>query len=128
VTDDKYIDAEQALAVLDRRPVVLRDFQGNDWPLFAGMPAKPVMEIMLLKAQGRSQSDLTMGEMLALMRQMVPEDTFTAWLDGGMTVDEAVVLMHRIVDRYNDVDGESAEGEASGPKPGPTPTSSTGSQ
>jgi len=130
MADLKYIDAEEALAALDRQPFVLRGYQGSDWELFAAMPAKPVFGIMLLEAEGRSQNEFTMKETLALMRQMVPEPAFTAWLDGGMTVDEAVCLMRRIIDVYNGVkdDERGAEGKAGGPLAGHTPSSSTGSR
>lgn len=125
---DKYIDAERALASLDRSPVVLRGFQGRDWELFASMPAKPVFDLMLLEAEGRSQDDLKRGEMLGMMSKMVPPAVFDAWLDGGVTMDEAIVLLNRVIAAYNGDDGESAEGEASGPPEGPTPSSSTGSR
>jgi len=126
---DKYIDAEKALASLDRTPVVLRGFQGRDWELFASMPAKPVFSLMLLEAAGRSQDNLNRAEMLQMMGEMVPADTFTAWLDGGVTIDEAIVLLNRVIATYNGEDDASEEGEAVGPKKtpkkGPTPTSNT---
>lgn len=124
----KYIDAEQALASLNRKPYTLRGFQGRDWELFASMPAKPVFNLMLLEAAGRSQTDLKRGEMLGMMAEMVPPDVFAAWLDGGVTMDEAIVLLDRVIAAYNGEDGESAEGEASGPATGPTPTSNTSPQ
>ncbi|HZK58290.1 MAG TPA: hypothetical protein VFC59_00260 [Cryobacterium sp.] len=124
----KYIDAEQALSSLDRTPVVLRGFQGRDWELFASMPAKPVFDLMLLEAGGRSQHDLSRGEMLGMMSKMVPPEVFDAWLDGGATMDEATALLNRVIAAYNGEDGESSEGEASGPATGPTPTSSTSQQ
>ena len=125
---DKYIDAEKALAELDRTPIVLRGFQGRDWELYASMPAKPVFDLMLLEAAGRSQTDLMRGELLSMMSKMVPADVFAAWLDGGVTMDEAVVLLNRVIAAYNGEDGESVEGEASGPATGPTPTSNTSPQ
>lgn len=121
----KYIDAEQALAELDQSPVVLRGFQGRDWELFASMPAKPVFDLMLTEAGGRSQHDLSRGEMLSMMSKMVPPDVFDAWLDGGVTMDEATVLLNRVIDTYN---GASEEGEAEGPERTPTPTSITSPQ
>jgi len=128
----KYIDAEKALASLDRTPVVLRGFQGRDWELFASMPAKPVFGLMLLEAAGRSQDDLKRGEMLDMMSKMVPPDVFDAWLDGGVTMDEATVLLNRVIAAYNGEDDASEEGEAVGPKKipkkGPTPTSNTSPQ
>lgn len=125
---DKYIDAEKALASLDRTPVVLRGFQGRDWELFASMPAKPVFSLMLLEAAGRSQDNLNRAEMLKMMAEMVPPDVFDAWLDGGVTIDEAIVLLNRVIAAYNGEDGESVEGEASGPATGPMPTSNTSPQ
>jgi len=125
---DKYIDAEKALAELDRTPIVLRGFQGRDWELYASMPAKPVFDLMLLEAAGRSQTDLMRGELLSMMSKMVPADVFAAWLDGGVTMDEAIVLLNRVIATYNGTDDESVEGEASGPATGPTPTSNTSPQ
>ena len=121
----KYIDAEQALASLDRSPVVLRGFQGRDWELFASMPAKPVFDLMLIEAGERSHDDLSRGEMLGMMSKMVPSEVFDGWLDGGVTMDEATVLLNRVIAVYRGEDGESVEGEAEGPEKGPTPTSST---
>jgi hypothetical protein len=123
----KYIDAAQALAALDRTPVVLQGFQGRDWELFSAMPAKPVFNLMLLEAQGRAQEDLRRGEVLAMMSEMVPAEVFQAWLDGGMTMAEATALLSRVIAVYNGEDAAaSAEGEASGPEAGPTPASNTG--
>lgn len=118
----KYIDAEQALASLDRSPVVLRGFQGRNWELFASMPAKPVFKLMLLEEEGRPQDELKYRELISLMSEMVPPDVFAAWLDGGLTMAEALVLLNRVIDTYNG-DGEDAEGEVTSSEP-----SSTGSQ
>lgn len=119
----KYIDAEQALASLDRSPVVLRGFQGRDWELFAAMPAKPVFKLMLLEDEGRSQDELKYRELISTMSEMVPANVFAAWLDGGLTMAEALVLLNRVIATYNG-DGEDAEGEVTSP----SPASSTGSQ
>jgi len=123
----KYIDAEQALAELDQTPVVLKNFQGQDWELFAAMPAKPVFKILQLEASGQAQEEMSGGESLRMMSEMVPEDVFTAWVDGGMTTPEAITLMTAIIAAYNG-DSASEEGEAEAPKKGRTPSSKTGSR
>lgn len=123
----KYIDAEQALAELDQSPVVLKNFQGRDWELFSAMPAKPVFKILMLEASGHEQDEMNGGESLRMLGEMVPADVFDAWLEGGMTTDQVVVLMDAIMAAYNGA-GASEEGEAAGPKKGPTSSSKTGSR
>ena len=123
----KYIDAEQALAELDQSPVVLKNFQGQDWELYSCMPAKPVFKLMHLQASGRAQDEMNGGELLTMAAEMVPPAVLEAWLEGGMTTDEIVVLMGAIIAAYHG-DSGSDEGEASGPATGPMPTSKTGSR
>ena len=123
----KYVDAEQALAELDQTPVVLKNFQGQDWELFSAMPAKPVFKLLQREASGQAQSAIRHGELLGMMNEMVPAEVFAAWLDGGLTTDQTVVLMNAIIDAYNG-DSASEEGEAPAPKKGPTPSLKTGSR
>ena len=123
----KYVDAEQALAELDQSPVVLKNFQGQDWELFSAMPAKPIFHLLQREASGHAHDEMSGGEALRMMSEMVPADVFQAWLDGGLTTDQTVVLMNAIIDAYNG-DSASEEGEAPAPKKGPTPSSKTGSR
>ena len=123
----KYIDAEQALAELDQSPVVLKNFQGQDWELFAAMPAKPVFKILQLEASGRAQDELSAGESLTMAAEMVPPEVLQAWLDGGITTAEIVVLMPAIIDVYNGTSA-SEEGEAPAAKKRPTRSSKIGSR
>ena len=123
----KYIDAEQALAELDQTPVVLKNFQGRDWELYSAMPAKPVFKILQLEASGHAQDEMSGGESLRMLGEMVPREVFDAWLEGGMTTDQVVALMNAIMAAYNG-SGASEEGEAEGPKKGPAPSSKTGSR
>ena len=123
----KYIDAEQALAELDQTPVVLKNFQGQDWELFSAMPAKPVFKILQLEASGHAQDEMGGGESLRMLGEMVPREVCDAWLEGGMTTDQVVVLMNAIMAAYNGA-GASEEGEAEGPERTPTPSSSTSPQ
>ena len=123
----KYVDAEQALAELDQSPVVLKNFQGQDWELFSAMPAKPVFKLLQREASGRAQDEMSGGESLTMMSEMVPADVFTAWLDGGLTTDQTVVLMNAIMSAYNGADA-SEEGEAPAAKKRPSPSSKTGSR
>jgi len=122
----KYIDAEQALAELDQSPVVLKNFQGQDWELFSAMPAKPVFKILQLEASGHAQDEMSVGESLMMLGEMVPHEVLDAWLEGGMTTAQVVVLMNAIIAAYSG--SVSEEGEAEGPEKGPTPSSKTGSR
>ena len=127
----KYIDAELALAELDQSPVVLKNFQGQDWELFSAMPAKPIFMLLQRRASGHDQDEMTGAESLKMMSEIVPPETFDAWLDGGLTIDQVATLMQVISAAYN---GESAseEGEVVSPKEtpkkGPTASSKTGSR
>ena len=126
----KYIDAEQALAELDQSPVVLKNFQGQDWELFSAMPAKPIFMLLQRRASGHDQDEMTGAESLKMMSEIVPPETFDAWLDGGLTVDQVAILMQAISAAYNGASA-SEEGEVVSPKPpkkGPTPSSKTGSR
>jgi hypothetical protein len=58
--------------------------------------------------------------MLVMMSEMVPPDVFDAWLDGGVTMDKAIVLLNRVIAAYN---GEDA---AEDPKPGPASSRKAG--
>lgn len=123
----KYVDAEQALAELDQSPVVLRNFQGQDWELYSAMPAKPVFKLLQREASGRAGAEMSGGESLTMMSEMVPAEVFQAWLDGGLTTDQTVVLMNAIMSAYNGADA-SEEGEAPAAKKRPSPSSKTGSR
>lgn len=110
-TMNRHIDAEQALASLDRTPVVLKNFQGRDWDLYSAMPAKPVFRLLQRRASGHEQDEMTAAESLKMMREMVPAETFDAWLDGGLTIDQVATLMRVVSAAYNGA-GASEEGEA----------------
>lgn len=122
----KYIDFDAAVAEAAQEPVVVL-FQGQEWTLYASIPARPVLRLLRLRAEGRDQGDLSQGEMISFMAEMVPPDTLEAWLDGGMTVDEMSALLALVTEAYN-ADEASAEGEApaAAVESGPTASSSTG--
>lgn len=126
---NRFIDAEQALAELDQSPVVLKNFQGQDWELFSAMPAKPVFMLVQRRASGHDQDEMTAAESLKMMSEMVPPETFDAWLDGGLTIDQVATLMRVVSAAYNGTSA-SEEGEVVGPKKTPkkrpTPPSKTG--
>lgn len=107
---NRHIDADQALAGLDRSPVVLKNFQGRDWELFVSMPAKTVFKIMRLQASGRGMDEMSGCELLTMAAEMVPPAVLDAWLEGGMTTDETVALMGAIIATY-------AVRQVAGPKP-----------
>ena len=67
----KYIDFDAALSEADEQPVVVR-YLGRDWELFSSLPAKPVMKLLRLRAEGRGEDELEQSEMVAFMTEMVP--------------------------------------------------------
>jgi hypothetical protein len=122
----KYIDFDAAVAEAAQEPVVVR-YQGREWTLYSSIPARPVLRLLRLRAEGRDRGDLSQGEMMSFMAEMVPAEVLEAWLDGGMTVDEMSALLSLVTEAYNAEDA-SAEGEApaAAAESGPTPSSSTG--
>ena len=121
----KYIDFDAALAEAAERPVVVR-YLGRDWELFTAMPARPVLELLRLEAEGPGEEQLGRGETLRFMSQMVPAKVLDAWLDGGLSLDQLAELMKAVIAAYNGAGDEAGEGEARGPAPGPTPSSNAG--
>jgi len=121
----KYIDFDAALSEADEQPVVVR-YLGRDWELFSSLPAKPVMKLLRLRAEGRGEDELEQSEMVAFMTEMVPEAVLEAWLDGGLTISQMAQLLKAIVGAYRGIDNEDEPGEAPGPAAGPAPSSSTG--
>jgi hypothetical protein len=123
----KYIDFDAALSEADEQPVVVR-YLGRDWELFSSLPAKPVMKLLRLRAEGRGEDELEQPEMVAFMTEMVPEAVLEAWLDGGLTISQMAQLLRAIVGAYRGVGDEAEDepGEAPGPEAGPLPSSSTG--
>jgi hypothetical protein len=121
VADRRYIDFDAALAEADEQPVVVR-YKGRDWQLYASLPAKPLMRLLRLQAEGRDDA-LSQAEMVRFMSEMVPPGVLDAWLDEGMTVDEMGRLLRAVVAVYRG--GEEA-GEAPRPATGRPPSSSTG--
>lgn len=123
----RFVDFDAALAESEEQPVTLR-FQGRDWQLYPALPAKPVLKLMRLQAEGHEE-ELSRAEMIDLICSLVPREAFDAWLDGGLTIDQLAKLLKAIMAIYRaSEDGD--EGEAPGPAPGPPPMpfSSTGSQ
>ncbi len=123
----KYIDFDAALSEADEQPVVVR-YLGRDWQLFSSLPAKPVMKLLRLRAEGRGEDQLEQTEMVAFMTEMVPESVLEAWLDGGLTVSQMAQLLKAIISAYQGTEDQGEPGEAQGPVTGPPPPpfSSTG--
>ena len=119
----KYIDFDAALAEAEEEPVVVR-YLGRDWTLFTSLPAKPVLRLLRLQADGLRESELGEAEMIDFMAQLVPANVLEAWLDGGLTIDQMAQLLRAILEAYRGE--EPDEGEAPGPTAGPAPSSSTG--
>jgi len=121
----KYIDFDAAISEAEEEPVVVR-YLGRDWRLFTSLPAKPVLRLLRVQADGRGEDELSRQEMVAFMAEMVPADVLEAWLDGGLTIAQMAQLLRAILAAYQGSEDESDAGEAAGPAPGPTPSSSTG--
>lgn len=103
----RYIDFDAARAERKREPVVVRAF-GEDWQLPASLPAAPVLDI-IAKDSG---DDLTPSEGIALLRQIIPSETFAAWLERGLDLDDLMDLISLVMRAYNPGGGE---GEATTP-------------
>jgi hypothetical protein len=123
----KYIDFDAAISEAADEPVVVR-YLGRDWRLFSSLPAKPVMRLLRSQAAGHSEDDLSRNEMVAFMAEMVPAEVLDAWLDGGLTIGQMAQLLRCVLAAYQgSEDGAGDEpGEAAGPEPGPSFSSSTG--
>lgn len=120
----RYIDFDAALAEAEEQPVVVR-YKGRDWRLYASLPAKPVLRLLRLQAEGQDEDALTQADMVRFMSEMVPADVLEAWLDAGLTVDEMGQLLRLVFAAYRG--GEEA-GEAPRPAKGPTRSSTTGTR
>ena len=121
----KYVDFDAALSEAAEEPVVVR-YHGRDWELFTSIPAKPVLQLLRLQGEGRSEGDLSMREMVDFMAQLVPAEVLESWLDLGMTIDELGALLRIILSAYGGGEAEEeTSGEAPGPAEGLTASSST---
>lgn len=124
MTDQRYIDFDAALAEADEQPVVVR-YKGRDWQLYVSLPAKPLMRLLRLQAEGQAENKLQQAEVVRFMSEMVPPDVLDAWLDEGMTVDEMGRVLRMVVAKYR---GGEEPGEAPRPATGRSPSSSTGTR
>jgi len=120
----RYIDFDAALAESQREPVVVR-YLGRDWELYPALPAKPVLRLLRLQAEGHGGDELSQTEMVRFMSEMVPAEVLDAWLDAGMSVDEMGRLLRAVLDVYRGEEGDEP-GEAPGPETGRKESSSTG--
>lgn len=119
----RYIDFDAALAESQREPVVVR-YLGRDWELYPALPAKPVLRLLRMKADGEGDKEISASETLACLSEIVPAGVLEAWLEGGMTVDEMAELLQAVMKAYANT-GESS-GEAQRPVAGQTKSSGTG--
>jgi len=122
---NRFIDFDAAMAEAEDRPLVVRCL-GRDWDLYSAIPAKPVFQLLRMQADGRSEDELGQSEMVNFMSELVPPDTFDAWLDGGLTIDQIAKLLRAVLTAYQGTEPGEALGEASGPKPGPASSSNIG--
>lgn len=119
----RYIDFDAALAETEQEPVVVR-YMGREWTLYPSLPAKPVLRLLQMEAEGEGGREPSLSEAVACLSDMVPADVLEAWLDGGMSVDAMTQLMKTVIAAYN-VGGDS-QGEAMRPGTGHTASSNTG--
>ncbi len=119
---DRYIDFDAALAEAEETPVVVR-YLGRDWTLYAALPAKPVLRLLQMDAEGEDGREPSLSETVACLSEMVPPDVLEAWLDGGMSVDAMTQLLKTVIAAYKT--GGDEAGEAARPKTG-RPSSATG--
>lgn len=124
MAERRFIDFDAALAESEEQPVVVR-YKGRDWELYPALPAKPVLRLLRLQAEGHGGDELSQTEMVRFMSEMVPAEVLDAWLDAGMSVDEMGRLLRAVLDVYRGEEGDEP-GESPGPKSGPAPSSSTG--
>ena len=120
----RYIDFDAALAESEEQPVLVR-YKGRDWELYPALPAKPVLRLLRLQAEGHGGDELSQTEMVRFMSEMVPAEVLDAWLDAGMTVDEMGRLLRAVLDAYRGDEGGD-QGEALGPATGRKTSSSAG--
>lgn len=119
----RYIDFDAALAESQREPVVVR-YLARDWELYPALPAKPVLRLLRMQADGEGDKKVSAAETLACLSEIVPAGVLEAWLEGGMTVDEMAELLQAVMTAYSNT-GESS-GEAQRPVAGQTTSSGTG--
>ena len=119
---ERYIDFDAALAEAEETPVVVH-YLGRDWTLYASLPAKPVLRLLQMEAEGEGEREPSLSETVACLSEMVPANVLEAWLDGGMSVDAMSQLLQAVIAAYK-TGGEEA-GEAARPKTG-QPSSATG--
>jgi len=119
---ERFIDFDAALAEAEETPVVVR-YLGRDWTLYASLPAKPVLRLLRMEAEGEGGREPSLSETVACLSEMVPADVLEAWLDGGMSVDAMTQLLQAVIAAYKA--GGEETGEAARPKTG-QPSSATG--
>jgi len=119
---DRFIDFDAARAEAEETPVVVR-YLGQDWTLYASLPAKPVLRLLQMEAEGEGGREPSLSETVACLSEMVPADVLEAWLDGGMSVDAMTQLLQAVIAAYKA--GGEETGEAARPKTG-QPSSATG--
>jgi len=122
MADKRFIDFDAALAEAEETPVVVR-YLGRDWTLYASLPAKPVLRLLQMEAEGEGGREPSLSETVACLSEMVPADVLEAWLDGGMSVDAMTQLLQAVIAAYKA--GGEETGEAARPKTG-QPSSATG--
>lgn len=108
----RYIDFDAARAERQRDPVVVRIF-GRDWELSSSLPAKVMLDIITAQATG--VDEMTESQGAELVRALVPNAIFDAWLDEGFSVDDLVELVPMLIRVYRGGSDEDDPGEASAP-------------
>lgn len=110
----KVIDYDAARAEVMREPVRVLAF-GREWELYSALPARLIFDVAA-KFGDDETSELSLGDMLTVMREAVPPQVLEEWFDLGLELDDAFVMLFRgILGAYTgggSGDAESEEGKA----------------
>lgn len=96
----RFHDFDAAWAEADAETITVR-LLGEDWELPAQMPAAFPLTIQRYLAEGRDPNvDLTNGELLGLLRTMVPADIFDAWVGAGLPLSRLGEVITYLMGEY----------------------------
>lgn len=114
----KYIDFDEAWKEQDKTPVVVRMY-GKDWELPAVLPAKVMMEVIRIQAEAGPGHELNEAQLVMMINRIVPEETFAAWMESGLSVDQYGDVIAELFQVYTGQDIRAdAEGETTAPEDG----------
>lgn len=118
---DTYVDYDAAFAEAHAQPLVRRLY-GRDWVLPAVPPASVVLHIARLVADGRSETEFTVAELLSIAAELIPPDVLREWTDRGLDTDRLSFILTDLLNAYAPYFAGGSDPEATTPG---TPTSSS---